>query len=133
MARQFNIPATMRAAGTYGPFTVDGRQVADRGVRIEIQRGNNGVWPLTPADPILTVLVEYQYGGVWSPAARVTFTGGTQTDRWSGGTKLSDWMTVEWPMVNVGGVLTPQKPDAARATFTVHVAARIGGSVQWLA
>lgn len=132
MARTFLIPVQNRTAGVYGPFPVDGRRLGDLGVRINVTRGANGVWPLSPADPILTVLLEYQYGTAWSAAAQVTFNGGTQIDRWTGTTKLVDSMTVEWPHENVGGVLTLMKPDAARATFIVHASADIGGSVQWM-
>jgi hypothetical protein len=131
MARNVSIPFATYPAGTYGPHVIDGGQLGDAGARIQIQRGTSGTWPLTPSDPVCSVLIEFLYGSSWSPGALATFTGGQQQDK-SGVTKTSDYLSVYWPKELVGGVMTPLRPDSVRVTVTLVVDTPLSASVTWL-
>lgn len=131
MARSFNVPVQSRAANTYGPFTIDGRQVGDNGAVIQISRGNDGVWPLTATDAVLTAMIELLYGAEWFQVANATFFGGTQQIK-GGATKLLDQIRIEWPKINQNGVLVPDPPDQVRATFITSTTLPVGAAVQWL-
>lgn len=131
MARTLTRNSQVYPAGTYGPFSIDGRRLGDRGARIEFTRDTDGTWPLTSADPVLEVSIEGLYDGQWLFLASATFFGGQQPARF-GGVRLAEYMTVEWPQERVNGVLTPQPPDEVRITAVVAAVLRTGLSVQWL-
>jgi hypothetical protein len=130
MARQFSTPFQTYSAGTYGPYTVDGGQIGDRGAVLNFQRGASGTWPLTSSDVVLSVLVEGDHGG-WHPLASATFVGGTMIEK-GGATRTHDHLAVLWPQEIFGGVLVPVRPDRVRATLVLSVDLPTAASVEWL-
>lgn len=132
MARTFNVPLQLRAAGTYGPFTIDGRVLGDVGAIVTIQRDVAGVWPGLATDVVLVLSFEFLYGGQWLPAGGSQYYGGVQPARFGGGNRLTESCRIEWPKVNQGGVLVPDPPDAVRATVVLAQALNIAASVAWL-
>jgi hypothetical protein len=131
MARTFALNLRAFDAGTYGPFTIDGRQLGDNGARIEIERDSTGVWPLTNADPVLSVLFEGLYGAEWRPLASCTFVGGTVIDPRTSTTRLADYVNILWPQTVVDGVPVPVPPDAVRVSAEVFAPLKLSASLAW--
>jgi hypothetical protein len=132
VARTFNAPLQSRTAGTYGPFTIDGRQLGDNGARIELIRATDGIWPGASTTLAARVLWEFDYGSGFQPAGSADYFGGTQVDRWTQGVRLADYCNIYWPKELVGGVLTPVPPNAARVSIILFDTLNIGASTQWL-
>jgi len=131
MARTLSTPFTAYAAGNYGPYQIDGKQVGDRGARLTFRRGDDGTWPLTQEDQILGVVIEGEYGGAWQPLASSTFFGGVRTMKDST-VRVLEYVNVEWPQELIGGVMTPMVPDRVRATIAMFVDATTQATVEWL-
>jgi hypothetical protein len=130
MARQLSTPFQTYPAGTYGPYTVDGGQIGDRGAVLNFQRGTSGTWPLTSSDVVLSVFVDGDYSG-WRPLASATFVGGVAFEK-SGATRTHDRLVVLWPQEIVGGMLVPVRPDRVRATLVLSVDLPTAASIEWL-
>jgi len=134
VARNVNVPVQSRPANTYGPFTVDGRQLGDVGAVITIARSTDGVWPGTTEDPAMDVLWEFDYGQGFVSAGSTRYFGGTRQMpvHLGGGVRLSEFCRILWAKELVDGQLVPVPPDAARVTFVLHQTLNVGASLQWL-